>query len=256
MARIATLLDTDAKKRVGTALLVRAETLILEAADRDAARGIREAICDALKQPSLNRLRAYSRGTYFPTPQVLRKLAGALGLNYLLLLAWAGYDREVITAVHALRVVGRKRVYRDCSRRAVEYAIAFFPRRGERYIEGSGAFSAFSHAIRQQNTYQAALHRYPAPADDEIDLADRRVPLAGPLARAFDILGDNKLEVECRRAIAGELVRSWAYAVNETLARSVVESTYARAIAVGEHAIPFLPIGSLARAVNPTRRQP
>lgn len=247
MAQVATLLNEAEKTRFGAYLLDCAERMISEAVTRDDERSIRKAICKALSQPSLNRLRAYANGDHFPTPKLVRALAGALDYSSLALLRSAGYDREVIHDLHYLRVAGRASRISNRREALVEYAVRLFPRRGERYRAGRGP-GTYRHALAETIL--------PTSLSSAIEGADRRVPLPKPLACAYDILGYNSLEVECRLAIAGELVRSWAYAVDANFARSIEQSTYLRAPGVGERALTFPQIGPLDRAANASRRQP
>jgi hypothetical protein len=240
VAQIATLLSPDERKRFAAYLLKRAEELLSEAQTSDDERRIRRALCDALSQPSLNRLRAYADGTHFPTPTILRRLAGALGGDSLFLMRYAGYDREAICDLHDLRVSNRASNDLDLTRYLIEYAVRLFPRRGEQY--------------REHRTYSNALLEY--LLSFSVTGVTARRPLAKPLGRAYDVLGDSSLEVDCRRAIAGELVRSWTYGVEPALARSIEQSAYIRVPAVGEPPqIPLLPTGAFARAVRRSKEK-
>jgi hypothetical protein len=240
LAQIATLLSQREKKVFGAYLLGRAEKMLAEAATNEEERGIRHRICAALSQPSINRLRAYADGKHFPTPKIVRALAGALDDNPLSLLRFAGYDREAICDLNDLRVADRGAKRSGLTREVIEYAVRLFPRRGERYRERR----AYADALLETLSFSigsVSAHR----------------PLARPLSRAYDILADASLEADCRRAIASELVRSWTYAVDATFARSIEHATYVRIPEIGEPpGIPFLPIGPFTRALNATRRHP
>lgn len=241
MAQIATLLSADEKKLFGAHLLKRVEELLSHAGTSQDERRLRRAICDALSQPSLNRIRAYADGTHFPTPTVLRRLAATLSSSSLSLLRQAGYDREAICDLHDLRVSNRSSKDRGLKHYLIEYAVRLFPRRGERY--------------RKEQHYSDALLEYLLSFSMSGVAAHR--PLAKPLGRAYDVLGDASLEIDCRRAVAGELVRSWTYAIDLTLTRSIEQSTYITTPAIGEPPpqISLSPIGSLARAIRISKEQ-
>ena len=157
-------------------------------------------------------------------------LAGALRWEPLSLLRLAGYDRDVISVLDDLRAVNRRSERSETTRGLIEYAVRLFPRRGERYRESA---------------YANALAIRPLPAVDSVVV---HRPAARPLARAYDVLGDGSLEVECRRAVAGELVRSWTYGIDATFARSTEQSAYVRTPGIGEPpGVPLLPVGLLTR---------
>jgi hypothetical protein len=188
-----------------------------EAATPDEERRIRRAILTALSQPSLNRLRVYARGDHLPSPEVVVKLANALGLNALVALRAAGYDAAVIGKLHDLRVAARAANDDLYTRMVIACAVRLFPRRGEQY--------------RLRNAYQTALLQ--KWFDLAINGPEHR-PLARPLARACAVLGEASLAVDSRLAIAGEFVRVWCYDVHAALARQIEQAEYLRVPAVGE----------------------
>jgi hypothetical protein len=229
LPQIATLLSRPERQRFGVILLDRAEHLLSQAATADEERRVRAAILRALSQPSLNRLRAYADGDYFPTTKVVLKLASALGFNALVTLRAAGYDAEVVRKLHDLRVSARAANDELTNRTVIACAVRLFPRRGEQY--------------RLPAVYQAVL------LEKWFDLAingPSHRPLARPLARACDVLGDAALTPDCRRSIAGELMRAWAYDVNAALTRDIEQAEYLRVPTVGEPPpiLPFPPIRS------------
>lgn len=242
MAQIATLLSDAERKSFGARLLERVEKALSEAPTAEDERRIRRAISAALSQPSINRLRAYAEGHHLPTPRLVRSLAAALGFDSLALLREAGYDREVILDLHDLRLASRRSQHPEGARRVIEYAVRLFPRRGERY--------------RERRFYLDALLEYSLSLSVADSAVDHRVPLATPLARAYEILGDASLERDCRRALAGELVRSWTYALDAAFARSIEQSAYVRVPGVGEPAaMPLPPIRPLARVANTRKKR-
>ena len=212
---------------MGLFLHMEVERRLDEAATPQDERRLRRAIMSALSQPSINRLSAYGNGTHFPTPKTVRALAGALRWSPLSLLRLAGYEREVICDLHDLRAANRHSDRSAVTRDVIEYAVRLFPRRGERYRE---------HRLYLDASLEGSL---PVPADGVVE----HRPLPRVLERAYDVLGDASLDVDCRRAIAGELVRSWAYAVDLSYARSIEQSAYVRSPGIGEEpGIPLLPL--------------
>jgi hypothetical protein len=240
LAQIATLLTQDERTWFGAYLRKRADELLTEAETKEDERRIRRAICSALSQPSLNRLHAYAAGMHFPTPKTVCSLAMALKSHPLSLLRFAGYDREAVRILDDLRVASRGLDRSGFTREVVEYAVRLFPRRGERY--------------RERRVYADALLETSLPIS--FDGGAGRRPRAKPLAHAYEILGDASLEVDCRVAIAGELVRSWAYALDSTLARSIEQSAYVRIPRIGEPPpdVPLLAFGSLTSVPKARRR--
>jgi hypothetical protein len=236
-----TLLDSQGRRDFGASLLERAEKRISAARTADERRQIRGSLCDALCQPSISRLRDYARGVHFPMPGTVRALARPLVNDRLLLLVEAGYHREVIPALHALEVAGRSPKWAGYAERSIEYAVRLFPRRGERYREGQEPWrygGALLGALLSSASDLVELDR-------ATEAADQRVTLDRDLSRAYDILGEGALEADCRRAIAGELVRSWAVSVHAAFTQSIEASTYVTSPRVGERAIPILSISSV-----------
>jgi hypothetical protein len=221
------LLSRPERQRFGAILLERAERLIDGADSAEQERAIRRAILAALSQPSLNRLRAYARGDHLPSPEVLLKLAAALGLDSLVTLRAAGYDAVVIGKLHDLRVSARAANDDLYTRMVIACAVKLFPRRGERH--------------RLRDAYQTALLE--KWFDLTVDGPVHR-PLARPLARACEMLSDASLAPDFRLAISGELVRAWAYGVNAALTRETEQAEYLRVPPVGEPPpiLPFPPI--------------
>jgi hypothetical protein len=233
MAQIGTLSDAAERKYVGTWLKARADRRIAEAVDAGDRRRIHKAICDALGQTSISRLRDYADGTHFPTPRVLRALARALDVSSLGLLAASGYQRELLRLVYAITVAGRSPRYRPYAHTAIAAAIALFPRRGERYRTQRTAFDAFTGVLAAAQHPEGSMDDLADRMDDVAEHVDRRaVRLGGPLKRAFDALGDGSLDVACRLAVAGELVRVWALAADPR-ARSLEPLIYWPPPAVG-----------------------
>jgi hypothetical protein len=220
-------LSRPERQRFGAILLARAERLLSEAATGEEERRIRRAILSALSQPSLNRLRAYARGDHLPSPEVLLKLASALGINSLVALRAAGYDAVVIGKLHDLRVSARAADDDLYTSMVIACAVRLFPRRGEQYRS-----PAVAQAVLVEKWFDLAIY---GPAHR---------PLARSLARACDVLGDAALTPDFRRSIAGELVRAWAYDVNAALTQDFEQTEYLRVPAVGEPPpiLPFPPI--------------
>lgn len=227
MPQIRTLLRADQRRDFGRLLLQLAERLIAEAPSVHARRSVRGRIIDALKQPSISRLREYETGDYFPTANVVRSLANALNSNAFFLLRAAGYDREVVRDLHDLWLKARRQHDESAIRLLLTYAISIFPRRGERYRTARNAYlDAFDEI------FVSMLELDPGK--------DRRV-LRQPLSQAYTILGNDELDVTCRRAICAELVRSWTYGVNEPLSREIELEAYLRIPGIGEEALPGIP---------------
>jgi len=244
MTQIRTLLDSDEKRGFGIMLLRLVEERIADVATAAQQQALRREFCDALSQTSLSRLRAYAEGTYFPTPRVLRRLASVLEVSAIPLLTRAGYVQEAIVLIHGFYVLGREPSRLDHQNLAIEYAIRLFPLRGERYRHDREPWGKYSGSA-----LEFLASDYYERMEDQVD---RRVPLARSLQQARDILNEGSITVQSRRAIAGELVRVWAYSVNATFAQSTERKTYLDTPAVGAHPVPLLPIPTdlFTRLVN------
>jgi hypothetical protein len=222
MAQIATLLSIEQRRRFGSLLLGRAEWLISAAESKPARRAIQDSICEALSQPSRSRLRSYSKGTLFPTPKVVTKLASALDMDLIVALMQAGYQREVLRALQRLYLASRKHGKRadDLRRAAIAYAVLVFPRRGERYRPGSEPWEGIRLVQRAITAVAYTV---------SVEEGSQRI-IVRALRTAYECLGERSIAitVERRRIIAGELVRSWAYDFDAKLAGAAETSTYLR----------------------------
>jgi hypothetical protein len=220
MAQIATLLSDDECKRFGSYLYNSTEQQLELLSSKREQREFRQKVYDALSQPSLNRLRTYAQGAHFPTPRILSKLAFALGQDPITLLMMAGYQREVLPVLQRLYLVSRKhgKPAEDLKSAAIAYAVLVFPRRGERYRPGSEPWDGVGLTARTIVPFTYAI------VAEEVH---QRITLRA-LRIAYECLGEPSIamNVERRRMIAGEVVRSWAYDVDAQLARSSEASTY------------------------------
>ena len=220
----------------------------------EAEADAREAIHGALGgQPSISRLRQVAKtGRPFPTPVMIKRLADALNCDWLELLRLSGYERDLIEAIHLLYVSARTS-NPEAQKRAkywsINYAVRMFPLRGETYLE-IASLSSYSTALLTNfirgTIDELAFSKQKDGCDELIATADRRATLPIPLSIASKTLGLQELNVDARRAVAGELVRAWALSADETVTREAVSKTYAGRPTVGGVVPVPLPNGPFA----------